>query len=489
MTSVLALEASGNQAFIYRSNRLREAIGASELLAQLGTTWLKEACVDFPDVQIVVSTSAKGVVIGSSDDLREILTTITTRALVEAPGLDVVGAIADMSSEDFFSAMSSAFARISRNRAFLNGPESRFPRLPIVDSCVSTGLPAQTIDRHRPVSFEVATKIARASEGIRRQKVDGVRGTMFQTLEQLERFETDSSWIAVVHADGNGLGRLFMNFEEHLRIKGLLDRFPDWKGRSEAYRRFSVAVETCTRNAYRKTVSEISGLDVRAGLVPVLIGGDDITIITTGDVAMTFALSYCRHFESECAENSELQDLAIENLTASASVVWTKPHFPYWSSYEMAASLLDDTKDVGRRLAGSRGSVSSLVDLRVMFDSSVGGDVSHAPDGSRMHAGPFSRDSRAELWGVRDLEECLRIVSLLPSNALHSVRDLLSLRGSREARQRIQELMQGQKNHQLWQQILEYVPDDGSRPVLLMSAMDVASVVGSSLNLGGIGRS
>ena len=50
MKSVLAIESSGNQAFVYRSNKLREAIGASEILSRVGTTWLDDARRKFPNI-------------------------------------------------------------------------------------------------------------------------------------------------------------------------------------------------------------------------------------------------------------------------------------------------------------------------------------------------------------------------------------------------------------------------------------------------------
>ena len=143
MKSVLAIESSGNQAFVYRSNKLREAIGASEILSRIGSTWLDESRQEFPNVEVVVGTSAKAILLGDESDLRALLRKLTTKALVEGPGLDLVGGIAEVRDENFFAAVRGAFQVLAQNRAYLNGPESRFPRLPIVASCQSTGLPAQ----------------------------------------------------------------------------------------------------------------------------------------------------------------------------------------------------------------------------------------------------------------------------------------------------------------------------------------------------------
>ena len=78
MKSVLAIESSGNQAFVYRSNKLREAIGASEILSRVGTTWLDDARREFPNIEVVVGTSAKAILLGEKSDLQGLLRHLTT---------------------------------------------------------------------------------------------------------------------------------------------------------------------------------------------------------------------------------------------------------------------------------------------------------------------------------------------------------------------------------------------------------------------------
>ena len=68
MKHVLAIEVAGNQAYIYRSNKLRESIGASEVLHSIGTSWIRDAVKTSPSTDVVISTSAKAVLV---DDERE----------------------------------------------------------------------------------------------------------------------------------------------------------------------------------------------------------------------------------------------------------------------------------------------------------------------------------------------------------------------------------------------------------------------------------
>jgi len=485
MKSVLAIESSGNQAFVYRSNKLREAIGASEILSRIGTTWLDESRQEFPNVEVVVGTSAKAILIGDKSDLRALLRRLTTRALVEGPGLDLVGGIAEVRDENFFAAVREAFQVLAQNRAFLNGPESRFPRLPIVASCQSTGLPAQHLGKRKTlVSSEVEQKIKHAESGIARQRVSGVKETIFRNLDELEKFGADSSWVAVVHADGNGLGQLFLNFDQHLASIGQSEINTQVEPAADAYRKFSQAVEKCTREAYESAVRNVSDIEGRNGLVPVLIGGDDITAVVTGDIALAFTEKYCSEFSEICANNNELKNLGVANLSASASIVWTKPHYPYWSSYDHASELLDAAKTEGRRLATGGRAVSSLLDIHVVYDSSSSGVNDGVSRGQKLRGGPYIFDAtqdETDLWSLSDLLDCVGLVQELSGSAIHSVRDQLTIYGSDAARARIDEISRGSKDEKKWTRLKHYIPTKSeTKPVLLITAMELERIVDRS---------
>ena len=480
MKSVLAIESAGNQAFVYRSNKLREAIGASEILSRVGTTWLDDVRREFPNIEVVVGTSAKAILLGEKSDLQGLLRRLTTKALVEAPGLDLVGGIAEINGNNFFVAVRQAFQTLAQNRVFLNGPESRFPRLPIVASCSSTGLPAQYLGKRKSlVSSEVSQKIQHAESGIARQKVSGVKQTIFRNLDELEKFGADSSWVAVVHADGNGLGQLFLNFDQHLKAVGQDDVVQEIGRAAHAYRTFSQAVEKCTREAYESAVRYVSDIEGRNGLVPVLIGGDDITAIVTGDIALAFTERYCREFAEICSTDSDLQSLGVKNLSASASVVWTKPHYPYWSSYDHASELLDAAKSKGRAISSGQQSVPPLLDVHVVYDSSSSGINDGIHHGKKLRGGPYRFDAaEGDLWSLTELLECVDLVQKLSGSAIHSVRDQLTMYGSDVARARIDEISQGSKDDRHWTRLKSFIPNNSdTKPVLLITAMELERIV------------
>ena len=213
--------------------------------------------------------------------------------------------------------------------------------------------------------------------------------------------------------------------------------------------------------------------------MPVLIGGDDITAIVTGDIALAFTERYCREFAEICSTDSDLQSLGVKNLSASASVVWTKPHYPYWSSYDHASELLDAAKSKGRAISSGQQSVPPLLDVHVVYDSSSSGINDGIHHGKKLRGGPYRFDAaEGDLWSLAELLECVDLVQKLSGSAIHSVRDQLTMYGSDAARARIDEISQGSKDDRYWTRLKSFIPNNSdTKPVLLITAMELERIV------------
>lgn len=126
-------------------------------------------------------------------------------------------------------------------------------------------------------------------------------------------FESENRTVGVMHADGNGLGAALTAIGAKLRANGLTD-----KRYAEAFERFSRALAFATRaaaeDATRETMVEADLLkNGVAPCRPVLLGGDDLTAILRGDVALPFTAAFLRAFEARTEEN--FADLAKTHPT------------------------------------------------------------------------------------------------------------------------------------------------------------------------------
>jgi glutathione S-transferase len=395
---------------------------------------------------------------------------VTLQALVDAPGLEVVGGLVEIGASGFFAALSDAFTAIAENRSHLRGPESRLRRLPIVDTCNSTGLPAALLAKvgssSRTLGLEAAAKRAAADEGLRAMAVPDVRSR--RGLDELDDDEP-GRWSAIVHADGNGLGQLFLAFDEHLERAGWLvgDVIDD----ADAYATLSRRIEHCTRTAWARAAKDVAN-DGIVDLVPVLLGGDDITVVAGGSVALPFAQAYLHRFAEAVDADEDLRSLDVGGLTASAAVVWTKPGYPYSSAYQLAEQRLKAAKQAAAAVAHP-GPSSAVIDVFVLYDTVAEMVDRRALDDPavRLSANPYAVD---EMEGLRSLDQLRSLATMLavpaaPSSQVHEVREVLTTVGAAAASRRLDEL---KSSHPALHGAVHPLVD-GDR-IMLLDAMDLA---------------
>ena len=108
-------------------------------------------------------------------------------------------------------------------------------------------------------------------------------------------------------------------------------------------------------------------------VVPVILGGDDVTVITSGDYALPFAAAYLRYYEEATGDDPILCYLTPPKgqdtgpMTAAAGVAIVKRNFPFHIAYELAEKLVGRAKKVGKTAQPP----CSTLDYHVLFDTTV----------------------------------------------------------------------------------------------------------------------
>ena len=104
-----------------------------------------------------------------------------------------------------------------------------------------------------------------------------------------------------------------------------------------------------------------------------ILGGDDVTVITSGDYALPFAAAYLRHYEEATGNDPILRYLTPPErqdtgpMTAAAGVAIVKRNFPFHIAYELAEKLVNRAKKVGKTACPP----CSTLDYHVLFDTTV----------------------------------------------------------------------------------------------------------------------
>jgi len=110
-------------------------------------------------------------------------------------------------------------------------------------------------------------------------------------------------------------------------------------------------------------------------VVPVLVGGDDLTVYVEGKFAIPFAEAYIRHYEELTEKDELLKQLAViagaetpGPLTASAGVAIVGRNFPFHIAYDLAEGLVSRGKKLGKK----KDTVPCLtIDFHVLRDATV----------------------------------------------------------------------------------------------------------------------
>lgn len=394
---LVLIETSGNQAYIFATNKLSENVGASELTVQVGTQWVLDAVRQVggkvpPDpadpegypplnaenpVEVILAVSGKALLLVREAEIgRRIVRAVTLRALKEAPGLEVQGVVAgpfDFDQSQLHQMIREAHRQLEAVRSRLPGTSARFAQLPIFAACASSGAPAARYDTSR------AEKDLRSAAAC--AKYEAARAgwnricTLVGQAHQLPRSTTEiedlgCDWLAIIHADGNGLGRVFLDFAARCGASGNRDYLTK-------LRNFSYALDACTQKAFRQA------LDVlrlrpddhqqdkhRQGpfkpVVPLVLGGDDLTVVCDGRQALQFSKKFLDHFEEATRQHPAIRSILPDGVTACAGVAIVKPHFPFFAGYQLAEHLLQSAK----KIAKDSSRYVSALDFHILYDAS-----------------------------------------------------------------------------------------------------------------------
>ena len=380
----LSFEIKAVQPAITEGGRLRDLVGASELVDWLcrpdpkGDDLLAHviAAVGVQDKLSFARRAGAAFRVFSDDRdallrLRALWTFVVESSL---SGLEVVTAVVEGDSQ---AAVAEHLTRA--------GEAARAARpvlLPVVGPFVRraprTGRPAE---RHDKVARELVDRLtvqkrkvtdkeeeeALDLQGlIRRFRPTAVEeGLMWPTTFEPEPGQVvfplpdNNTHVAVVHADGNGLGRILLELHKRLAAQALPPT-----GYADAFFAFSQAISTATVAAASEAVGRVLVPAAQQGQIvparPILLGGDDLTIIVRGDLAIPFTAcflaSFARHTASALKTLREgtgplatsLADMQLERLTAGAGIAFIKASQPFHLGLDLADSLTEFAKRVAK---------------------------------------------------------------------------------------------------------------------------------------------
>lgn len=329
-------ETKGIQSWILGTGKLVEIAGGSELIEQLSD----DARNRIEEVGGVVKLAAAGSVtaeFSSKEQLEKFAAEWLLCCARRAPSLSVIQAWVEVASDDAESkkAMKPLIERLSEAR---QRPLASLPVAgPLVARSPRSGLPEVPVDGQGDDARRLDA-IASAQRRANKGKADGVftralpeDKRMFFPVKDFEDFGEE--YMAVVHADGNGIGQIFMSEKLSLEDKAKL----------------SSALRKCTEAAAQTAARE---LIARGGLLdsnhlamrPIVLGGDDYTVVVRARDAIPFTESFLRAFEDQTSKRVDPVHHHGRGFSACAGIAIVKPGFPFVRAYELAEELCKHCK-------------------------------------------------------------------------------------------------------------------------------------------------
>lgn len=427
----------GIQEFIFQTNKLKEIVGASELVEEICTIKFESLLgenVNLADDKNAIVHAAGNIkyIFDKKETCEKIVRCFPKELTQFAPGVTVSQAVVSFEEENFSVAVKELEVklRIQRNKPM------RYPMLGLmgIERSQQTGLPVCKIKDNKHLDAATLAKLysERFSDKQTTQKLftKAFGKSDFKISKipfEISDMTGKNDWMAVIHADGNGLGQIVQKIGTN----------------PEEFKKFSEALDkvtiTAAQNAYKAmNIESLPVIPIR----PIVLGGDDLTVICRADLAIEYVKCFIQEFEERTKEKlgKTLKDNKVFNgqkdyLTACAGIAYIKSSFPFYYGYELAEALCSRAKaDAKAGLVNGELPASCIMFHKVqdsfIEDYNIVVERELKPqDNISFEFGPYYMKSKEGRWTIEDLTtQIKKFDNSIRGNALKSgLRNWLSL--------------------------------------------------------------
>lgn len=341
----------GIQSFIFQTNKLQEIVGASELVEEICTkTFWDIAKIKKDDPNIILNAAGNiKYVFDDEQKCRDFVREFPKAVMEMAPGITISQAVIKYDDgrklKDVLQDLEEKL-QVQRNKAsipfevgFMGTERSRRTSGVAFKTRKKRNGEDEYIDEATYLKIEKQKRSLKLFEKISEIGDAKVKETL------LETDDLKGSWLAVIHADGNGLGAIIQN---------LSNSFDDKNNEEvkQAFKKFSVALEKATTNAAQKAFkATIKGKDNGIYPIrPIVLGGDDLTVIIRADLAFDFTKTFLKEFERQTENEFKfLRNYDVggfdKGITACAGIAYVKKSYPFHYAVDLAEKLCSDAKN------------------------------------------------------------------------------------------------------------------------------------------------
>ncbi len=426
------------QSLIFETGKLKEIIGGSVFIEQACTTEFLEAVekTGFPfraENQVINAAGKIQYIFDTREACKKVVFDFFKRLSVKMPGIKYVQAVHKLEGELKKEDIQALERKLNVQRS--KTIHQHQLGLMVSERARKTGgIGCDTVpdgNINEVIDLKQSTK--------RQYNEDNKRGLFDNFLSNQDEFDDshfpqeiddirlrkDNEWIAIIHADGNNLGKLISSISQNLEIQG--------KNYQKFLNQFSLLLDGATKEAAKAAFWKVvqpafEKLEDKKiiPITPVLLGGDDLTIIIRADLAIDFTYEFLKNFELQTrlkfgslVQGFGLVDLE-KGLTACAGIAYMKYNYPFHFGVNLSNDLCKYAKNRAKRLMKEGEMVPSCLAFHKIQSSYVGDfekdvlerelKVSNGTEAILFNYGPYFLTPQSGHSTISDLKGWLKII-------------------------------------------------------------------------------
>ncbi len=409
----------GIQSFIFRTNELKDIVGASELVERICTTLFEEAFLQGGEALVNAAGNIK-CVYSCKEECEKTVRAFPKTVMLEAPGITISQAVVKTTETELKNNFRSIMCRLEENLHAQRNKQAKTMTIGLMamERSRKTGMPAVVCLNNSEYIDEATLKKRELSIGAKAtiklcEKSFGQKNLSPRNIAlNISDLTDKNDWIAVIHADGNGLGEVVQRMS----------------ATKEGLKYFSQKLDMSTQKAAQEAFKVICPPEdhgQESGTLkfrPIVLGGDDLTMICKASLALPYVEAYLEKFEEETEKN-----LGSGNgLTACAGIAYIKSSYPFHYGYKLAEILCSQAKKISKSpdvMKGASCAPSSVLSYKVQssfienYDRLI--EKEKTPrEGIQLCAGPYFLYSMENFWTIKQLEDVVSKMSCKDGNVV-----------------------------------------------------------------------
>lgn len=381
--TLVILEVSQKQAYIFASNKLKDNILNSAVIAYvLHPRYIKKVLESEPDViafdveKNLVSSGGGNTILEFEDKekAKKAVQKITETIYREFDGLTVFAKVEECEETD----LQTDFAKVLDNLKKKLETKKSVRKAAFHQGTYGI----EKTDTETMNAYEVKEDSEEKDKVRDKEKEETANEfcpSGYDAVTEFARLGGDkgeSNFIAVVHVDGNAMGKRVNELYEKLKEKGY-----DWETVKKKLQAFSKGIDKDFKDAFKKMTEEVGeslkdgslkgrlSLDGRNFPVRrVITAGDDICYVTEGRIGIETARIFIEKLINKVNEVQRDEEMDHANYAACAGVAIVHQKYPFYRAYELAESLCSEAKKYGASIcSGEKEGAASCIDWHIEF--------------------------------------------------------------------------------------------------------------------------